>query len=736
MERTMETIEITPANDPIARWTPSVGAETLALLDQLRLPKESTELLQRETAAVLGRCVSPTRSGGRETGLVLGYVQSGKTISFTTVAALARDNGYRLIIVLTGLTRNLFDQSRERLEKDLQLKERRDRQWLFHHNPRARPDVLQSIRMALEDDDDLPGARRTTVLIAVMKNATWLDHLRRLLSELRLGGVPALVIDDEADQASLNNNVRDGSESATYRRILAIRQLLPHHTFLQYTATPQALLLINIIDVLSPNFAEVLTPGSAYTGGRSFFDGNPALVRCIPDTDIPAAGQPVPHEPPDSLLEAMRVFFVGVAAGWREGAHDNRSMMVHPSKRTTSHGDYYQWVRSAQNLWGTILAGGKDEPDYRNLINDFHSAYADLKGTVPDMPTFDELEPYLRRAIRHTLVTEANAARGQTPQPDWRQVYSHIVVGGEVLNRGYTIEGLTVTYMPRGPGMNQADTIQQRARWFGYKADYLGYCRVYLSEEMLQAYRVYVDHEERLREQLRRHRATGSSLREWRRAFFLDPNLRPTRDMIIELEPVRGDYADSWFEPKAPHDSPEAVQANRDLVRRIEALLQDRFHPDDGYPERTNIQLHSVASGVPLRLVYEELLTRLRVTRLVDSVQFTGLLLQVGRYLEEHPDSTCSVYRMSGGTARERSVDDHDQIPTLFQGANYDRSTSPPTTIYPGDREIRAPDTLTVQIHTLKVKRGSTTVANDVPAIAVWVPRAMEAGWVSQPQPS
>jgi len=134
--------------------------------------------------------------------------------------------------------------------------------------------------------------------------------------------------------------------------------------------------------------------------------------------------------------------------------------------------------------------------------------------------------------------------------------------------------------------------------------------------------------------------------------------------------------------------------------------------------------------------VYEELLTRLRVTRLVDSVQFTGLLLQVGRYLERDPDATCTVYRMSGGLTRERGVDADDQIPTLFQGANYDRSTSPPETVYPGDREIHSPEMLTVQIHTLEVKRESVTLADNVPAIAVWVPRAMEAGWVSQPQPS
>lgn len=124
--------------------------------------------------------------------------------------------------------------------------------------------------------------------------------------------------------------------------------------------------------------------------------------------------------------------------------------------------------------------------------------------------------------------------------------------------------------------------------------------------------------------------------------------------MVIDLEPIRGCYADSWFEPKAPHDSPKAVQTNRELVARLDR----RFRPDDGHPRHTEAQNHSVAEGVPLRLVSEELLTRLRVTRLVDSVQFTDLLLQVGRSLEQHPDATCIVYRMSGGTTRERSADD------------------------------------------------------------------------------
>jgi hypothetical protein len=361
-------------------------------------------------------------------------------------------------------------------------------------------------------------------------------------------------------------------------------------------------------------------------------------------------------------------------------------------------------------------------------------AHEDLGHTAEGLPVFSEIVPRLRDAIRQTIVTQVNAARGRTPQPDWRQFYAHIVVGGEVLNRGVTLAGLTVTYMPRGPGTGQADTIQQRARWFGYKADYLGFCRVYLSGQMIQLYRAYVRHEQALRAQLRDHRASGRELRRWRRAFFLDPGLRPTRASVIDLEPVRGDFADEWFSPKAPHDPPEAIRANRELVVRFVDGLRNQWRPSDGHPRRTPMQIHDV-SQLPLRQVYEDLLTRLWLARPADSTLLAGLLLQVGRYLEDHPDARCTVYRMSQGATRARDLDG-DEIPNMFQGANYDESVSPRVTLYPGDREIHASGELTIQVHTVRVRKDTTTViADDVPVVTVWVPRVMSGAWVSQSQP-
>jgi hypothetical protein len=389
-----ETIDIvTERREPGARWTPVVGTETLLLLEHLALSHDSRATLQGEAVAILARCAPPKLPNAQETGLVIGYVQSGKTMSFTAVAALARDNGYRLIVVLSGLTRSLFFQSRDRLDRDLQTSEDR-RRWLSTANPKARPDVEHGIRAALETFDPQIGPR--TVLLTVMKNGTHLDQLIRLLSQLDLDGVPALVIDDEADQASLNNSVRSGGESATYRRVVDIRDRLPHHTYLQYTATPQAPLLINLIDTLSPHFAEVLTPGSAYTGGKAFFEGDFDLVRHIQTSEVPSNKNDL-TEPPDSLLEALRIFFLGVAAGRYQGKDNegaNRSMMIHPSMERLPHADYHRWVCALMKTWSRILAIGEadpDDPDYRDLVEDFRRAYADLGATMEEIPRFEYL---------------------------------------------------------------------------------------------------------------------------------------------------------------------------------------------------------------------------------------------------------------------------------------------------------------------------------------------------------
>jgi len=340
----------------------------------------------------------------------------------------------------------------------------------------------------------------------------------------------------------------------------------------------------------------------------------------------------------------------------------------------------------------------------------------------------------MRHAVRRTDIHLVNSVQGATPQIDWRGAYSHILVGGQALDRGFTVEGLTVTYMPRGVGTRRADTIQQRARFFGYKRPYLGYCRIFLEQEVADAFRRYVRHEEDVRRQLSELAAQGRSLNELRRMFLLPRGLHPTRDSIIDIDYVRARVNEGWFYPKSPHDSADAVQSNRDAV--IAFLDSLDLQSDVGHADRSPIQQHQYADDVPLRDAYEQLLLSLRFTRLSDAQDLLGVLLIIRSHLDENPGALCTVYQMSSGTPRVRTVDENGVILNLFQGA---APVNPPERrgeVYPGDRFVRTDDRFTLQIHTLNLReRGSTAIVHpDIPNIAVWNPEGLSSDILVQDQ--
>ncbi len=383
-----EQIIVEPvADQQDGRWRPVVGPEALAFLET-SVPEAARDNVRDSAVTILSRGIPPTQDAGRETGLVVGYVQSGKTMSFETVATLARDNAFQIVVVVAGTSNPLFDQSTGRLRRDLRLDDaRRERRWIHFPNPGDDDATVQPIRDVLDEwrDNGTPDEYKRTILITVLKHHRRLQNLAALFQSLDMRGVPVLIIDDEADQASLNTEAAQGQESSTYRCLMQVRQTLPNHTYLQYTATPQAPLLISIIDSLSPNFVQVLNPGDEYVGGQDFFgDHNQQYVRVIPPNQVPTNTNPL-TEPPETLLEALRVFMVGVTAGIRESRNrGNRSMLVHPSHRTAQHQSFYGWVRDIFEDWKRILNLPESDLDRRDLIEDFREAHTELSETVVD----------------------------------------------------------------------------------------------------------------------------------------------------------------------------------------------------------------------------------------------------------------------------------------------------------------------------------------------------------------
>ena len=431
------------------QWNPKIGSEGVRFLD--KVPEDTREQMEESAISVLRRGSCPSDWTGSRTGLVIGYVQSGKTMSIAAVCALARDNGYRLIVVIAGMSNPLLTQTTTRLREDLEIgAPHLPRRWSAFKNPSNDRDTYEAIynRLADWDDSALSSHDQSTILITVLKNHGHLKNLVQLVKKLEMERCPALIIDDEADQASLNRDLQAPKGSTIYRRLMALRNAVPLHTYLQYTATPQAPLLISITDALSPEFVEVLQPGAAYVGGKEFFGPGSQLCRLIPTEDVPSQEAPL-REPPKSLLEALRVFLTGLASHLSiYGTVGKRSMLIHPSHLKEIHHDFCGWVRLILNNWKEILALPTDDLDRLELLADFRSAHSDLYKTgedgLCDWPTLVKVLP---GAIRDTSTIEINTRDNRrTPEVPWGAEYRmdtrSRAGGGSWIHRGRTYRDL------------------------------------------------------------------------------------------------------------------------------------------------------------------------------------------------------------------------------------------------------------------------------------------------------
>lgn len=631
--------------------------------DELTIGDES---VLHEAQRILGRCLPPTELAGRETGLVVGYVQSGKTMSFETVISLARDNGYGMVIVFAGTKKNLREQSEDRLKKDLGIDDGEN--WCYFSNPTK--GTISQIEDRLAAWQKRP-KQKNAILVTVLKQVDHLENLAATLKKLSLNGVPVLIIDDESDQASLNTNaakirasrVAASARSTTYDRICMVRDMLPHHSYLQYTATPQANLLLSQTDLLNPSFAELVTPGNAYTGGKAFFKENIELVIDIPALQVPTATNIV-SSAPKSLLSALRYFFLVCAQHAItkvRGKDRNRSMMVHPAMQTSSHKEYKAWMdKSRKTLTSYVERQYQKQP--ADVEEYFQSEYNSLKKTYPNLKPLPELiDSMVNDVFGELNCVEVNGTPDAEKKINWKQPPYWILVGGAKLDRGYTVEGLAITYMPRALGNSPAaDTLQQRARFFGYKKSYLGLCRVFVQADVREAFSDYVDHEEFVRSALVSNR--GKSLRDWRRDFILGELLRPTRPNVIGLS-TRRIKVDGWIVPGALQRDTDAAESNRTLLTKVESKWKQHYGPIKNAAEfpqfkgAKDVSPNFIIEAVPVRVILEDFLLNVQVRDPVDAEEHTAILICLVELLRKDEGLKADVFLMNNLIAQYRTRD-------------------------------------------------------------------------------
>jgi hypothetical protein len=625
-------------------------------------------------------------SGGMEsgTGLALGYVQSGKTTSITALIGAAADAGYRVVVALMGSTNLLLAQNQERLGRALRLGDRTDYRWVLMTNPSGASGAKE-MRGWIDRD--------RVVLVPVLKHAARIAALAGVLARAleELPGAAVLIVDDEADQASLNTQVTKGALSRVYGAIGALRDAAATHLYVQYTATPYAPLLLEPDDHLKPDFVEILQPGPGYTGGREFFvDNDDIVVRAIPTLDEQKP-KSLPIQLPSSLVEAFGNFVAGSALLLaRDPGSAPISMLVHSTQRNDVQARYHFLLERLLRRWQGTTGEARSVGDLPPEIT-AERARITSKG-APDIDDGAFLER-VRYVLAEATLWLVNSAT-DINKIDWNVAPTHVLVGGNKLDRGFTVEGLTVTYMNR-PASDQLDTIEQRARAFGYRGDLLPYCQFFATPRTLKVLREIVDTEYDLRAQLRDWLESGHSIDTWsdQVGLLLPEGTRPTRQAVLSVLAKFNDRP-AWHQLRRPSLRPADRDTNAALVSGIELHKAPRIKYG---------RLAHPTLLLPLREVLHDLLQPWAGApdghspgwRHDDILDLLRRLPQQGApvpvILMEHPD----------GGPRSRDWDPTLGFVNLLQGRDTaDRAGQP---FYPGDRAVGVvasdPESLVVQVH-------------------------------------
>lgn len=450
-------------------------------------------------------------SGGKEqtNGLIYGYVQSGKTGVLSVTGAIAADEGYRTIIILTSDIDPLYEQTLGRVKE-------------------AFPGINIIGKSDFKNTDSfLQSIKSGTCAIVATKNTRALGHLVENFKQGNVKGLTCLVIDDEADQASLNTKESkgDGDRSKINAKIEEIRTFFDKNTYLQVTATPQALFLQTPKNSFRPKFTVLSHPGNAYVGGDDFFGDGSTLVREFGLHDIDqliAGSQPdASLTIPVSLLKALDTFIVGATYKRMNDSTQNCAFLCHVSTRNSDHNHIVELLQKYRMDLAQSLKNGN-----ASTIARLRKAYEDLSATDTRLSSTD-FNTIVSAAEFYAPGIAVKLVNGQTDEDVAVRSPFNLFVGGNKLGRGVTIKNLLVSYYGRNPKKPQADTVLQHARMYGYRRPDIGLLRLFLPPELHVVFKAINKMEKGLRDLI------AKSPTEEFRGVYVEGVLNATRRNVL-----------------------------------------------------------------------------------------------------------------------------------------------------------------------------------------------------------
>jgi len=637
--------------------------------------------------SILSKAAPYVESGDGCTGLALGYVQSGKTTSITALIAAAHDSGYKIIIGLVATNDILLAQNAERILKRLGIFNDGRKVWYTSVQNLGSADDEQLIRNLDE--------RGRTILIMVLKNKPQIEKISTLLASIDTEKYKTLVIDDETDQVGLNSKIKLDMQSPIYKSILGLRKNLHGHLYIGYTATPYANLLLNPNDSLAPDFVEILKPGEGYTGGQKFFvEEGDSTFRNIGAETL----KTVPAKVPPNLERALATYLVGSAMMFCNEIPEScefTSMLINPHSENNVQEGYKTLLRNHLRAWKDEL---KDLTSVSQLPKIFNDAYIDLLATGVNEPAEKSFVDQLKFNFSECEIWLLNQTTSKNiKKVRWKDARLHILIGANKLDRGFTVEGLTVTYMSRKESP-QIDTMQQRSRAYGYRP-FMKYCRVFTTNGTRKVLTETVTTEEDLREQLNLWIQSGRNFKDWSKeiGLILGAKSKATRDSVVKELITRN--LGGWHYLLKCNTDEETLNKNENLIQKIG--LHNAPHVEFGIQKHRVIEISDKEAAdfimewhvdfVPLSQWDKAMLRRTIFTPpTYGETQFQSLRQKVFKAVLISEESS-GKKRLRREWSPTTGLKDSGQI---MQGEQ---------TKYPGDRKLFSEDVNVIQIHKIQI---------------------------------
>lgn len=573
--------------------------------------KEIAEGIDLVTTQIMNQIPNPQKSGFSSQGLVVGYVQSGKTANYTGVMAKAVDAGYNLIIVFAGLHNNLRTQTQIRLDRELTG----ENQTGFHCD---RPPRGHKWTVLTKDEVDFYGHTPPTILqndspilMVVKKNCTVLRRLEEWLNSADdddLSHKKVLIIDDEADHGSINIGKYEEEEeedydedpgdldpSETNRLVRVIRNFFGSYAFIGYTATPFANVLTSPFEedewgrsLYPSDFIMSLPKPDGYIGTSELFPEDPDEEVAVDKISIIAeedshiminGGRPMGYDDnqglPPSLIMAMVDFVLtGIVKMIRNEEGHHHSMLIHTSHLVDIQNAVHARVSEVWKSWKNEL----EAPSRHDSNNVIHALLE--KRWNDEFPNCKENWGQIRKKLanyaQRVVVREINSeSEDLLDYERYRGGMKVIAIGGNRLSRGLTLEGLTVSYYTRESKMY--DTLLQMSRWFGFRPGYDDLMRIHVTATLKENFGWLAYVEEAIRRDIAQYELQEKSPMELAVRILTHAVLKPT----AKLKP--GSYVvtrTGWNSTPVEtvylnFNSPEKLQSNLNLVGRFVFELEE-----------------------------------------------------------------------------------------------------------------------------------------------------------------